>query len=112
MDLTENSNLLTDHFETFNKYFQNLVPNLDCKVPNNLLYQSLENGDKFLAAISKYQNHPSIRRIFKKCNFIFSFKTVSLTDVEKEMKSLDTNKASHSSDTPTNKTLISFLLLY
>ena len=38
MSLTENSNLLTDHFETFNKYFQNLVPNLDCKVPNNLLY--------------------------------------------------------------------------
>ena len=37
----------------------------------------------------------------KKCNFSFSFKTVSLTDIEKEMKSLNTNKASHSSDIPT-----------
>ena len=32
--------LLTDDFEiagTFNKYFQNLVPHLDLKVPSNLL---------------------------------------------------------------------------
>ena len=34
-------------------------------------------------------------------NFIFSFKTVSLTDIEKETKILNTNKASHSSDIPT-----------
>ena len=35
------------------------------------------------------------------CNFSFSFKTVSLTDVEKKMKSLDMSKASHSHDIPT-----------
>ena len=102
--LIENDNLLTDDFEiaeTFNKYFQNLVPNLDLKVPSNLLCQTPENGDEILAAIYKYQNHPSIKTILEKCNFSFSFKTVSLTDVEKEMKSLNTNKASHSSDIPT-----------
>ena len=36
----ENSKLLTNDFEiaeTFKKYFQNLVPNLDLKVPSNLL---------------------------------------------------------------------------
>ena len=43
---------------------------------------------------SKYQN------ILEKCNFSFSFKTVSFTDIEKEM-SFNTNKASHSSDIPT-----------
>ena len=41
------------------------------------------------------------KQFSKKCNFSFSFKTVSLTDIEKEMKSLNTNKASHSSDIPT-----------
>ena len=104
ISLIEKGNLLTDDFEiaeTFNKYFQNLVPNLDLKVPSNLLCQTPENGDEILAAIYKYQNHPSIKTILEKCNFSFSFKTVSLTDIEKEMKSLNTNKASHSSDIPT-----------
>ena len=102
--LIENSNLLTDDFEiaeTFNKYFQNLVPNLDLKVPSKLLCQTPENGDEVLAAIYKYQNHKSIKTILEKCNFSFSFKAVSLTDIEKEMKSLNTIKASHSSDIPT-----------
>ena len=83
------------------KYFQNLVPNLELTVPNNLICQTPENGDEVLAAISKYQNHSSIKTILEKCNFSFSFKTSSLTDVEKEMKSLDTNKASHLSHIPT-----------
>ena len=120
ISLIENSNLLTNDFEiaeTFNKYFQNLVPNLALQVPSNLLCQTPENGDEIVAAIYKYQNHPSIKTILQKCNFSFSFKTVkellSLTDIEKEMKSLNTNKASHSSDIPTkilkqNRFLLSF----
>ena len=36
-----------------------------------------------------------------KCNFSFSFITVSLTDIEKEIKRLNTNRVSHSSDIPT-----------
>ena len=77
------------------------MPNLDLKVPSKLLCQTPENGDKVLGAIYNYQTHPSIKRVLEKCNFSFSFKTVSLTDTEKEMKSLNTNKASHSSDIPT-----------
>ena len=52
--LIENDNLRTDDFEiakTFNKYFQNLVTNLDLKVPSNLLCQTPENGDEILTAI-------------------------------------------------------------
>ena len=75
--------------------------NLDLKVPSKLQCQTPENGDKVLAAIYKYQNHPSIKTILEKCNFNSFSKTVSLTDIEKEMKSLNTNKASHSSDIPT-----------
>ena len=55
--LIENGNLLTDDFETaetFNKYFQKLVPNLDLKVPSKSLCQTPENDDEVLAAIYKY----------------------------------------------------------
>ena len=77
------------------------MPNLGLKVPSNLLWQLPENGDEVLAAIPKYKNHPSIKTILEKGNFRFSFKTVSFTDVEKEMESLDTSKASHSFNIPT-----------
>ena len=72
------------------------MPNLVLKVPSNLLCQTSENGDEILGAIYKSQNHPSIKTILEKCNFRFCFKTVSLSDIEKEMKSLNRNKASHS----------------
>ena len=77
ISLVENGNLLTDVFEiaeAFNKYFQNLVPNLNLKVPSKLLCQAPENSDEVLAAIYKYQNHPSIKTILQKCNFSFSLK--------------------------------------
>ena len=111
----ENGKLFADDFETvenFSKYFQNLMTNLDLKVPNNIHCQIQENGDDVLAVISKYQNHPSIKTILKKYNFSFSSKTVPITDVEKKMKSLDTNK-SHSFDIPTkfkNKTFFSIYI--
>ena len=77
------------------------MPNLDLKVPSILLCQTPENGDEILAATYKYQNHPSIKTILEKWNFSFSFKTVSLTDIEKEIKILNANKASNSSDITT-----------
>ena len=66
ISLIEKGKLLSDDFEiaeTFNNYFQNLVPNLDLKVPTNLFRQTPGNGDKVSAAISKRQNHPSIKTI-------------------------------------------------
>ena len=41
------------------------------------------------------------KQFSKNAILVFTFKTVSFTDVEKKMKSLDINKASHSSDIPT-----------
>ena len=68
ISLIEKGKLLSDDFEiaeTFNKYFQNFqkVPNLDIKVPTNLFHQTPGNGDEVSAAISKRQNHPSIKTI-------------------------------------------------
>ena len=91
------------------------MPNLDLKVPHNLLRQTPENGDEVSTAMSKRQNHPSIKTILEKFHFSFSFKTVSLTEVKNEIKSSDTNKASHSTiylQKFQNKISISFLLLY
>ena len=82
ISLIENGKLLSDDFETvetFNKCVQNLMPNLDLKVPNNLVCQRSEIHDPVLVAISKYHNHPKMKTILDKSNFSFSFKTASLT---------------------------------
>ena len=65
-----NGKLLTNDFqiaEIFNKYFQNLMPNLDLNVQNNLLCQTPRNGDEVLSAIhlflykqSIFDPHPQI----------------------------------------------------
>ena len=61
--LIEKSKLSTDNFaKYFNEHFQNLVPNSDLKVPNNLLFQTPGNSYKVLITIIKYQNHPSIKK--------------------------------------------------
>ena len=60
ISVIENGNLLTNNFETaetFNKYFQNLLPNLALKVPTNLLCQTIENGHESSES-PKYQNNP------------------------------------------------------
>ena len=71
-----------------------------------------ENGDDVLTAITKYQNHLSIKVTLEKCIFSFSSETVSLIHVEKE--SLDTNKASHPSDisTKTSKQSLDLFFLF
>ena len=71
--LIENGKLLTDDSdiaETFNKYLQKLVHNLDLKVSNDLLCQTPGNDDKVLP---EYQNRPSVKINLTKCNFSFSF---------------------------------------
>ena len=50
ISLTKNSKLVANYFEiaeTLAIYFQNLVPDLYLKVPNNLLCQTVRNVDKF-----------------------------------------------------------------
>ena len=79
ISLIGNGKQFADDFEiadTFNKYFQNLVPNLD-------LYQTIYfcqtplNGDEILAAISKYQDHPTSKQSLK--NAILVFLSISVS---------------------------------
>ena len=71
--------------ETFNQYFSNIVSNLALKVPDALTH-SPKVKDPILSAISKYQNHPSIRIILQNCKNHFFFKIATLDDEENEPK--------------------------
>ena len=89
--------------EVFNNFFGNNVKNL------NISHYSdfdpiIENvKDPTLKAILKYKKHPSILTIRTKCNRngIFSFREVTLKEIETEITLLKLNKSSQYSDIPT-----------
>lgn len=58
--------------EILNDYFSNIVPDLGLKIADVLIHQSTRNKDCILNAISKYQNHPSIKTVLKHCINCFS----------------------------------------
>ena len=54
-------------------------------------------------AINTYENHPSILLMKQKLENVdhFSFKEVSITEIEKELRELNPNKAAKFGNTPT-----------
>lgn len=52
--------------KVFSRYFDTLVSNTNLKVSENLLSIHENIDDPMFAAISKYQNHPSIKIILTK----------------------------------------------
>ena len=87
-----------------NEFFNNAVTSLNIAIPDE--YKSEESAvsnDPIEKILSKFVNHPSIKMIndnVEKGNFCFSALTVA--DVEKEIKALDSKKASMSSSIPAN----------
>ena len=85
-----------------NEFFNNAVTSLNIAIPDE--YKSEESAvsnDPIEKILSKFVNHPSIKMIndnVEKGNFCFSALTVA--DVEKEIKALDSKKASMSSSIP------------
>ena len=82
-------------------FFRNAVASLNVGVPNEYkCEESTGSDDPIENIISKY-NHPSIKmineNIRKGC---FSFNTVNLADIEKEVSALNVKKASMSSSIP------------
>ena len=53
--------------QIFNQYFNKIVPDLGVKVPDALILHRLKVKDPILNAITKYQNHSSIKNILKNC---------------------------------------------
>ena len=69
----------------FNKYFSNIIPNLDIQRPPSITL----HHDPVLNAIKQFENHSSILKIKKKIPseraFPFLFRKVTLTEIIDEI---------------------------
>ena len=84
-----------------NEFFSNAVTSLNITIPDEYKSEEFAVSDDPIEEISKFVNHHSIRMIND--NIVkgkFSFSAVSVADVEKEIKALDSKKASMSSSIP------------
>ena len=90
--------------EVFNKYFINIVLNLEISTYHDYDNDFMATDDKVTNAVNKFRNHPSIIMIKnkkKKNDQRFSFGPVAYNDVLKKLNTLDATKASPQSDIPT-----------
>ena len=86
-----------------NKFFKNAVSTLNIKENRFITNRSSDNiTDPVDKAIDKYKFHPSILLIQKhlKNHDIFSFKTVEIGDIEKEINNINPKKATTSNSIP------------
>ena len=83
-----------DVSELFNICFGDAVHKLDIQENVYLLNQTNSTNDPVESAIETYDSQPSILKIKEKVTVsVFNFKDACLEDVEKELKSLNTKKA-------------------
>ena len=88
--------------EVFNKFFINIVPNLEISTDHGYDNDFIATDDQVANAVNKFKNHASIIMIKNKKNDqSFSFGRVTYDDVLKKINTLDTAKASQQSDIPT-----------
>ena len=86
----------------FNKFFANIVKELNLAIDDDYLVSVDHITDPVLKAIEKYKNHPSVKKISDKYDKnSFSFHHVSLDEIKKEIQNLDTKKACQDTDIPT-----------
>ena len=72
--------------ELFNKFFANVVTELNLAIDEDLLENVNHISDPVLRAIEKYKNHPSVKAISEKYNKnTFSFEHVSLDEIKKKI---------------------------
>ena len=89
--------------EVFNKFFINIVPNLNILTNHNYDTDFLLTNDQIANALKKFRNHPSVIMIKnkRKTGQCFSFGPVTYVDVLKKNNNLDTAKTFQQSDIPT-----------
>ena len=89
--ITENNELA----DTFNTFFKEAVSNLGIE-ENSDLIDFTDNDNQIDRAIEKFKNHPSILKINEMVSIgrEFDFTNVSNSDVDDQMKKLNTKKAS------------------
>ena len=99
-------NILSDDTlvsEELNNFFQNSTKNLDINENSYIVDSSSSITDPVDKAINTYKNHPSILLIKQKLENVdhFSFKEVSISEIEKELRELNSNKATTFGNIPT-----------
>ena len=82
----------------FNKFFAGIVKELNLAIDIEFLVNVDHIGDPVQKAIEKYKNHPSVKAISEKYENTFSFRYVSLDEIKKEIKNLNTMKACQDTD--------------
>ena len=89
--------------EVFNKFFVNIVPNLNISTEHNIDNDFLKTDDPILNAINKFKKHPSVVMIKEKRSSSngFSFFQVQYDDILKKIKDLNISKTSQQTDIPT-----------
>ena len=89
--------------EVLNKFFSNIVNNLE--ISKYSKYESFIDNieDQTLRAILKYKNHASITAIQDKFKGgdVFYFRELEKEEIQKEIHKLNNNKSSQHSDIPT-----------
>ena len=88
--------------EVFNNYFNSIVEELNIPIDQNLLNDASLFDDPVIAAIHKYERHPSILKIkekFKKHD-LFSFYHVNPDKMLKIIENIDSKKATQQGDIP------------
>ena len=88
--------------EVLNEFFTNSARSLNISIPDDYICeQPVISEDPIDNILTKFANHPSIKMINEKLvKGNFTFTTVSVTEVEREIKALDTSKVSMSNSIP------------
>ena len=83
-----------DVANALNTFFESAVKNLEITDPTDYLEDVKNTSDPIDAAILKFRNHPSIKRINENVKeSLFSFCEVKKDDIEDELKKLNIKKA-------------------
>ena len=103
---TVKKNILSDDTlvsEELNNFFQNAIKTLNINEKTYIVDSSSSITDTVDKAINTYKNHPSTLLIKQKLENVdhFSFKEVSICEIEKELRELNSNKATTFVNTPT-----------
>ena len=99
-------NILSDDTlvsEKLNNFFQNATKTLNINENSYIVDSSSSITDPVDKAINTYKNHPSILLINQILENVdhFSFKEVSVSEIEKELRELDPNKVTTFGNIPT-----------
>ena len=76
------------------QYFDTILPKLGLGIPKDVIVVIISIEDPVLKAFNKYQRHPSLLKIKEKYRYLnFSFCNVCLSNLQNELKSLNSNKS-------------------